>query len=634
MPGMSAIFRSFRRQLEEIGALLPEAEAGVLYHLEEGEFGEEFQRLVRGERCEFRSDAEADLQVCRCLAPLLGNDLNRIVRMFWATPRGRRKKGTTHEGCVRRIVNEALRCNAQEGPPRRMRPMVILPGRTTAIMDTARRLGILLNCCEQMFDRGGVAVLLSEQKGKGPTLVVPHVARMRSEYERFAQPHKWEKTKDGWIVAPTIYPKDTTEALLLASQFVSRLPPIKVLSRSPVLVPRSDGTLVQVVGYDRESGILASGDPTIDCSLEVARQRVDELLRDFDFASAGDRSRAIAALIAPALVRGGLLNARVPLDIGEADQSQSGKGFRHKLTAAVYHEPLGVVTQRTGRGVGALVETCSDLLIRGYNFISLDNVRGRLDEPAIESLLTEDVFAARAPYSRIAHVDPRRTVLMLTSNKAELTVDQANRSSVVRIKKRPHDYEFAKYAEGNILSHLRANWPCYLGAVHRIVQEWWDRGQPRTDETRHDFRDWAQVLDWIVRTVFGAVPLLDGHQDVKRRVVTPALTWLRDVALATIDAHKTDQWLAANQMLGVLQEYPDVEIPGLNDEDDLNEEHVRKKVWQAIGRKLAQCFGGATEEVVIDGIRVKREERKVPREDGKGARTQRVYLVRARADSR
>jgi hypothetical protein len=41
----------------------------------------------------------------------------------------------------------------------------------------------------------------------------------------------------------------------------------------------------------------------------------------------------------------------------------------------------------------------------------------------------------------------------------------------------------------------------YLGAVHTVAGEWILRGKPRTNETRHDFREVVQSVDWIVQNI-------------------------------------------------------------------------------------------------------------------------------------
>ena len=343
-----------------------------------------------------------------------------------------------------------------------------------------------------------------------------------------------------------------------------------MLSRCPVLIER-DGKLTQISGYDRDSGILAFGDAVPGVALTQAVTLLHQMLAGFQFATASDRARALAAVITPALIFGTLLNGRAPIDLSEADQSQAGKGYRNKLTASIYHCRVKTVTQKRG-GVGSLEESFASALMMGYNFICFDNVRGVVDSPAIESFLTGDTFSARGPYAASMEIDPRRVIVQLTSNKAEITNDLANRSACVSLLKRPEGYGFQQFPEGDILDHVRANQPLYLGAVFAVVKAWHEANKPRTQETRHDFRTWTKTLDWIVQNVLQAGPLLDGHREAQVRIATPVLNWLRDVALAVRRAGRQDMSLRANDLLELISDSPSVEFPGLNEGDDLSQE--------------------------------------------------------------
>ena len=271
--------------------------------------------------------------------------------------------------------------------------------------------------------------------------------------------------------------------------------------------------------------------------------------------------------------------------------------------------------------MGSLEETFNQYLIRGANFICLDNIRGKVDSPAIESFLTEESYSARVPYQPAVEIDPRRVIIQMTSNKADITVDLANRSACVRILKRSESDPYKTYPEGDILEHVRARQPEFLGAVFAIIRAWYAAGQPRTLETRHDFREWAQVLDWIVQHLLCSAPLLDGHRDTQLRMTSPVLNWLRDVALTVKRAGQCGQVLRACDILTLISEAPDLEIPGLAEGSDLGDETVRKAVLQAVGRKLALCFKSG-DQVLIDDITIRRQTQ----HDSEGRRDLRAYV--------
>jgi len=482
-------------------------------------------------------------------------------------------------------------------------PIVYLPGGTVTISDAARKLGQLLASTGRYYYRGGAIVSLEKDEGNVHFKAI-RPAALASQFEIVATLRKLTFTRQGSFESPTICAEQQAKLIAYANPLIEALPAICLLSPCPVLIDRC-GNLSAITGYDPETGIMASGPPPELVTLDEARSRLLNLLSDFVFATEADRSRAVASLITPAIVFGGLLPGRAPVDLGEADQSQAGKGYRNKLTAAIYRQRISAVTQKRG-GVGSLEETFNSLLIAGRNFIALDNVRGRIDSPAIESFLTEDCYLARVPYEPSIEIDPRRVIILLTSNRAELTPDLANRSSCVRILKQPERHQFRQYEGGDILDHVRVQQPGYLGAVFAIIRAWNAAGRPTTLESRHDFRPWARSLDWIVQNLFGLPPLMDGHVETKIRMSNPSLSWLRDVAHAVRRANQLYVVLRAAQILDVIVDQQDIEIPGFSLGDDLAEEATKKKVLQAMGRRLGQCFKGEC-EISLDGVIVTRD---------------------------
>jgi hypothetical protein len=513
--------------------------------------------------------------------------------------------------------------SAPETPPTvgNSLPQVFLPGGPIPITQSAAILGGLMARTDKYYLRGGAVVTLGKDDDGLPVLEVIKPAALASVFETVAKLMKHYKEKTGFV--PYASPSCEQDAKLIqhCAAFQQLLPPIRLLSRCPVLIER-DGRLMQICGYDRASAIMAFGDQVPEMPLEEAVAVLLEVVFDFRFATAADRARALASIVTPALIFGGLLRGRAPVDLSEADTSQAGKGFKNKTTAAIYGHIVKTVTQKKG-GVGSMEESFATALIQGYTFISFDNVRSAIDSPAIESFLTEDTFLARSPHLAAIEIDPSRVIVQLTSNRAEVTTDLASRSSCVRILKQPEGYRFREYPKGSILEHIRANQPLYLGAVFAVVKAWHAAGKPRTDDARHDFRAWAGRLDWIVQNIFRAGPLLEGHRETQVRMSTPVLNWLRSVALAVRTSGQMGLWLRANSLIDIANA-SGTELPALPEGADIADEEVHTKVLQGIGRRMAQCFG-AGKVRVIDGFEIQRREL----DDPQNRRTTREYCFRA-----
>jgi hypothetical protein len=172
-----------------------------------------------------------------------------------------------------------------------------------------------------------------------------------------------------------------------------------------------------------------------------------------------------------------------------------------------------------------------------------------------------------------------------------------------RISKHPGGYKFKTYTEGNILAHIKANQPTYLGAIFSIIKHWYDEGCSRTDENRHDFTEWAQTLDWIVK-LFGLPPLLDGHTEEILRVSDPALTWLRQIGIAVENDDRLDEALSASDIVDVCQAHS-IDFPNKTSTTDL------KELAMLAGRLLGRVFSSHADNdaLTIDRYEVTHEER-------------------------
>ncbi len=577
-------------------------------------------------------DAAARRRFARAVAKIaLDTDVEELSRRLLAMPlppdARQRAKALLDELTENQQQNTTSSPSPQDAPavlpaPGHELPVVFIPGGPATILRSAVQLGRLLDKTGKYYIRGGMVTTVGKDKDGLPILETIKPAALASVFETVAKLMEFAKQKGQFVPQEAICTEQAAKLIQHSAAFQALLPPIHLLSRCPVLIERG-GELVQISGYDRDSGILAFGNPAPDVPPKDAAAMLSEMLADFRFAAPADRARALAAIITPAMIFGNLLGGRAPLDLGEADKSQTGKGYRARLTAAVYNHAVKTITQKKG-GVGSLEESFATALLQGCCFISFDNIRSAIDSPALESFLTEDSFLARAPHLASIEIDPRRVIIQLTSNRAEITRDLANRSSCVRILKQPEDYRFRRYPAGDILEHVRANQPLYLGAVFAIVKAWYAAGKLGTGATGHDFRAWAGRLDWIVQNILHAGPLLEGHRQTQVRMATPVLNWLRDVALIVRDHGLLGVWLRANDLVDIIAAQADTELPGLPDGGDLADDDVKKKVLQATGRRMAQCFG--TDGVrQIDNFHIARKET----DDFLNRRTTREYCFQA-----
>jgi hypothetical protein len=481
--------------------------------------------------------------------------------------------------------------------------VLVLPSGSVSISESARAIFERIGPSHTLFWRGGALVELVPVDGvAGLDIVTPDAFRTR--VEKFGNLFAWRTDGRGNAsLKPSKLALDDSKAMLSATEAHEHLPAVGSVLRCAVITEAASGDVTILGrGYHPELGglLIVAGDTPLQVPAAEAAEALRWLLDQFDFQSEGDRSRAVAALITPALRIGGFISGNVPVDVAEADQSQSGKGYRHSMVARLYNEASYFVTSRGG-GVGSVDESFAAALISGRPFICLDNFRGRMDSQHLEAFLTcPTLFPARIPHRGEALIDPKRFILQLSSNGLETTRDLANRASICRIRKRPG------FAYRDTLAELQRRQPYFLGAVFSLVSEWIARGKPRSKDCRHDFREWCQILGWIVQNLVGCAPLMDGHAAAQERASNPGLSWLRTVALAVESENRLGLPLIASELVE-LSELHGLEIPGKPADED--------KAKRQVGKLCKQLFRDG-DGLDLDGFTIRRSRKEYHKHSG------------------
>jgi hypothetical protein len=487
---------------------------------------------------------------------------------------------------------------------------LILPSGYVRFSDTARIMFPVLANRLRYFVRGRGLVEIAYQKIMKDKqlhdifqLLEPDALRSRIENDFVCW--VWREEKGKYLKKPARCTADAARVLLKTDQAFEYLPAIATLSAAPVLTGEQGALRILYKGYhDVHGGIYVTGgaEKILLPTRKEAIELILEILRDYDFISLADKSRAVAFFLSPAMRAGRLLGeVDFPIDIGEANESQSGKTFRQKLVYTIYGETPYIIANREG-GVGSLDESISTALIAGVPFVFFENFRGQMKSQLVETCLRGTGMApARAPHKGEIQVPTGHINWQLSSNGLEASRDLGNRAIITRIAKREAGYKFSTYPEGNILAHIKANQTKYQAAVFRILADWDQLGRPHTKDARHDFVEWAQALDWIVQNFFNLPPLLDGHIEEVLRISDTALSWLRQVAIAVDKEKRLEEGLSATEIVDVCQARG-IEQPGVSSMVDPDQ------LAKHAGRLLNRLFRD-TDQLAIDRYKVRRDSR-------------------------
>src|ERR1035438_6843759 len=192
---------------------------------------------------------------------------------------------------------------------------VTIPGGPVTITESAEALFTAIAPRKQLFYRGGVVVELINE-GEGFTVQVLDAVAAQSRFEKYVRFFKNAKVGDQNMPATTTISETTAKQYLKSEACRNLLPKLNGVVHCPLLVEK-EGRLHRVdQGYDDATGFfVASAQRTETVQVGEAAELLSGLLNDFDFVTQGDRSRAIASLLTPALKLGELIKGPVPVAV-------------------------------------------------------------------------------------------------------------------------------------------------------------------------------------------------------------------------------------------------------------------------------------------------------------------------------
>jgi hypothetical protein len=217
-----------------------------------------------------------------------------------------------------------------------------LPSGHTSFSQSAARLFSILAKTGKFFFSGKRVCSLANDNGHLSLEVIAD-NQFRSAIEDHVRLFSWREDHGLYLLkSGARCSLDQARVLLASSQAGKYLPPVATIHHCPCLIRRSDGnTDVLGEGYHPIAGgrLIAGGAMPWQMSIDEARLVLLEVMEEFAFLSPADKSRAIAALISPAIKGLGSLDISFPLAVVEANESQAGKGFLLDLIGAVYRQP-------------------------------------------------------------------------------------------------------------------------------------------------------------------------------------------------------------------------------------------------------------------------------------------------------
>lgn len=295
---------------------------------------------------------------------------------------------------------------------------------------------------------------------------------------------------------------------------LAKIKPLESVLRAPFV--GRDGVVVTEPGYHEGARCwLESHGLTIDAmTVEVARGVIDEWLIDFKFAEDHDRANAVALFLLPFVRR--YIKGPTPGHVIEASTPGSGKSLLAtmlllpSLGETLKASPFSEAEEERRKGL-------MSSLIEGRAAVLFDNIKGKVDSPSLEGILTSEVWQDRVLGTTANVHAVNRAAWVFTSNNAEMSLDMARRCIRVRLDQgveRPYDREPGDFIHGNIEKYTRDNRGRLVSAAISLIRAWQaNPGAPV--KALGSFEDWSRVIGGILQ-VAGYKGWLQGRDEMIR----------------------------------------------------------------------------------------------------------------------
>ena len=278
------------------------------------------------------------------------------------------------------------------------------------------------------------------------------------------------------------------------------VPPLDAVVGVPY-VSRS-GEVIRAPGYEAESRtlLLRHDLPVAPMPLHEAAALLRDWIADFPFSTPGGATHAIGLALTPLVRR--MIDGPVPPVLIEAPKPRSGKTL---LAQAMLAPVLGwSAVQAWPSAQEEQEKTIFASLLRAHPAAILDNIKGRVDSPALEMVVTAHPTVRGRPLGSSEEREvPHLTQWVLTSNNGSFPEDMIGRLITIRIDRgveRPDLIDTSGFRHPDIKEYTMKNRAKLLSALLSLVRAWIKAERPAPScPFKGSFAVWRQVVGGILQ---------------------------------------------------------------------------------------------------------------------------------------
>lgn len=433
-----------------------------------------------------------------------GFDGKSVLRLMDAGPQSRwNGESDSYKRRTIRKAKEKVALNARE----MLKTPVILGSNLYKIVEDTLEALYKYNNPPEIFQRAGSLCRIKtiDTKKNRHTIenLSPHALRIEMSK---AAIFRRKKSKDAYKEVPP--EKDLANCVLANRSW--DFPSLNGITNAPMI--RSDGTILDVPGYDDATGFYYMPDVNLDFpeipdtltnedAINAAKFIMDEILIDFPFVDNASRENMIGAFLSP-LVRP-MINGSIPICL--IDKPSPGTG------ASKLVELISLIA--TGENMKAVVAPRRDeeewkklitsLLREAQPIICLDNIESDIKSGNLASVLTSQIWKSRLLGTSESIELPNLACWYATGNKLVLDGDIPRRGYLIQLDaKLEHPWERKTdfFKKPNINQWVRDNRGLILSKLLIMASAWVQAGRPskETDRSIGNFEDWVDIIGSIL----------------------------------------------------------------------------------------------------------------------------------------
>lgn len=279
-------------------------------------------------------------------------------------------------------------------------------------------------------------------------------------------------------------------------------PGVRVLSAvttAPIFL--ENGSILQDRGYNADAAVWLEPGVAVDVPDEPTRadaraavRRFEDLLSGFTFASRGDFSSWMAALLSP-LVKSATRNAPTPLFIVSAPAAGSGKTLLPEVLAQIVTGGPLELRPYNPKDPSEWGKRITSYVKAAEPYGVFDNVRGHIGDALLDALITSPAWSDRQLGASDAPALPNVTTWIATGNNLEAEGDTVRRVLQIRLEvlvEKPQERGNWKHdlVGGYALEHRSE----LLSAALTILRAYHVAGRPAQQLTPWTFGVWGRLV--------------------------------------------------------------------------------------------------------------------------------------------